>query len=159
MTTRDEIVDRLQRIETHLQKVPTADDPKGFVTKADIAGMPTADDPKGFVTKADIAGMPTVDDPKGFVTTADLDAFGQRESRAMREFVLETIRHTNADLRADIRHDMLVLIEAERERWRVVADGLQATIASIGRVDEDARLRDAGLDARIARLEVRAPHD
>jgi hypothetical protein len=152
MTTRDDIVDRLERIETQLERVPTVDDPKGFVTKVDIAGMPTVDDPKGFLTKADIAGMPTVDDPKGFITTADLEAFGEREGAAMRAFVVDAM----AQLRMAINADTRVLLEAERDRWRVVADGLQAAIATITRVDDDARRRDADLDVRVTHLETQS---
>ena len=150
-----------------LRGMPTVDDPKGFLTKKDAEafltkddakvfltkedakGFLTKDDGKAFATKADLKGMPTVDDPKGFVTTADLNAFGERESAAMRTFVLEVVQKSSADL----RNEMRVLFEEQRTWFVAMTDKIDSVCEELRSVDARSRERDAGLDHRVTRIE------
>lgn len=127
----------------------TKEDAKGFLTKEDAKGFLTKDDGKAFATKEDLKGMPTVDDPKGFVTTADLDAFGERESAAMRTFVLEVVQKSSADL----RNEMRVLFEEQRTWFVAMTDKIDSVCEELRSVDARARERDAELDHRVTRLE------
>jgi hypothetical protein len=115
-----------------LERMPTVDDPKGFATTKDLKKFATKDDLKRFATKDDLKGMPTVDDPKGFATTADLQ-----------------------ELRRDIKHDVLVLLEAERDRWHALTDAVNAVLEQMPRIEHESQARDAALDRRVQALEMR----
>lgn len=172
--TRPNIEERLDRVETHVRNIdlrlerveqilptlatkndlrgmPTVDDPKGFLTKKDAEGFLTKDDGKAFATKDDLKGMPTVDDPKGFVTTADLHAFGERESAAMRTFVLEVVQKSSADL----RNEMRVLFEEQRTWFLTLSDKMDGICEEMRSVDARSRERDGELDRRVTSLERR----
>ncbi len=167
---------RLERVEQilptlatkdDLRGVPTVDDPKGFLTKDDAKAFLTKEDAKAFLTKEDakafltkedgkafatkddLKGMPTVDDPKGFVTTADLEAFGERESAAMRAFVMEVVQKSSADL----RNDMRVLFEEQRTWFLALTDKLEGVREYVLQAEAESRARDAELDHRLVRLE------
>lgn len=104
-----------------------------------------------LATRDDLRGMPTVDDPKGFVTTADLEAFGERESVAMRAFLLEVVQKSTADLRDEMR----VLFEEQRTWFQTLNDKIDGVRDLAVAVDADSRARDAALDRRLTRLERR----
>jgi hypothetical protein len=114
-----------------LKKFATKDDLKRFPTKDDLKKFATQDDLKRFATKDDLKGMPTVADPKGFATKADLQ-----------------------QLRRDIKHDVLVLLEAERDRWRALMDAVNAVLEQMPRIDRESQARDAALDRRVQALEM-----
>lgn len=107
-----------------------------------------------LATKDDLKGMPTVDDPKGFVTTAILHQalaeHSAREGKIMREFVLETLQNGLDAQRHALKADMRALIEEERERWKVLADGLAAVVADLHRVEEESKARDRALLDQLA---------
>ena len=170
--TRPNLEDRLDRVEIHVRNIdlrlerveqilptlatkddlrgmPTADDWKGVLTKEDAKAFLTKEDAKAFLTKDDAKGMPTVDDPKGFVTTADLNAFGERESAAMRTFVLEVVQKSSADL----RNEMRVLFEEQRTWFVAMTDKIDSVCEELRSVDARSRERDAVLDCRVTRLE------
>ncbi len=132
------IEDRLDRVETHVRNIDLR---LGRVEQI----LPT------LATKDHLRGMPTVDEPKGFVTTADLNAFGERESAAMRTFVLEVVQKSSADL----RNEMRVLFEEQRTWFLTLNDKLDSVSADLRSVDVRSRERDAALDRRVTRLERR----
>ena len=126
--------DDLKRFATKddLKRFATKDDLKRFATKADLKRFATKAGLKRFATKDDLKGMPTVDDPKGFATTADLQ-----------------------ELRRDIKHDVLVLLEAERDRWHALTDAVNAVLEQMPRIEHESQARDAALDRRVQALEMR----
>ena len=140
---------RLERVEQILPTLATKDDLRGVPTADEWKGVLTKDDAKAFLTKDDAKGMPTVDDPKGFVTTADLNAFGERESAAMRTFVLEVVEKSSADL----RNEMRVLFEEQRTWFVAITDKIDSVCEELRSVDARSRERDAVLDRRVTRLE------
>ncbi len=131
-------------------------------TKADLALCATKADLERFATKDDLKGFPTVDDPKGFVTTEALKKELATEMAAMREFVVEQVRHLHTAIR-DGRAEVRVLIEAERDRWTAVVDQQNHLLEALGLVDIAAKDRDTVLDGRITALDGRVsalePHD
>lgn len=114
-----------------------------------------------LATKGDLKGMPTVDDPKGFATKDDLERFATKEDlehemHSMREFVREQIGFVRTEMASDrvaLWRSTLALIEAERERWAVVVDGLNRLGEKVDRVDIEARQRARALERRMEKLE------
>ena len=192
MEHRPDLAATLQNLDTRLANVErilptlatkddlrgmhTAGDPKGFATredlqafamKDDLQAFATKDDLKAFATKDDLKAFATKDDLKGFATKEDLAEGLERESKSLREFILENMtwlreemaedrRRFEAQARADrraAREELLVLVEGERDRWQALLDRQGSVIEQLGRVDVESRARDRALDKRVSRLE------
>jgi hypothetical protein len=141
-----------------LERLPTADDPKGFATTKDLKTFATKDDLKTFATKDDLKKFATKDDLKRFATKDDLKRFATKDDLKGMPTVADPKGFaTKADLqqlRRDIKHDVLVLLEAERDRWRALMDAVNAVLEQMPRIDRESQARDAALDRRVQALEM-----
>ena len=183
MEHRPDLAATLQNLDTRLANVErilptlatkddlrgmhTAGDPKGFATREDLQAFAMKDDLQAFATKDDLKAFATKDDLKGFATKEDLAEGLERESKSLREFILENMkwlreemaedrRRFEAQARADrraAREELLVLVEGERDRWQALLDRQGSVIEQLGRVDVESRARDRALDTRVSRLE------
>ena len=139
------------RFEDILPTLATKADLERFATKEDLKGIPTVDDPKGFVTtealKKELERYPTKDDLK-----KALDREAQSIGASMREQFIAMRK----SLREDVRADMAVLIEAERERWQALFDAHLGTRRKVAVVTR----RTTQLHTRVSALEaLHAPPD
>ena len=94
-----------------------------------------------LATRDDLQAFPTNDTLRAYAAKADL----QSGMHAMREFMREQFGLLRAEMasdRAALGRSTLALIEAERERWAAVVDGLSRLGEKVDRVDADARHRD-----------------
>lgn len=155
------IDDRLARVEQILPTLAAKDDLERFATKADLERFATKEDLEPFATK----------DYTSTAIERALEAHGEREGRAMREFVLETVRHSSEDVLRKVgvelqkitdemrrgfaevqrglaeMHAMLrAVANGEYEQRRMLGERVDRLSAHVAAVDAESKARDYALD-------------
>lgn len=147
-----------------LAGVPTREDPKGFLTKDDAERFATKDDLERFATKDDLTRFATKEDLERFATKEDLERFATKDD--LKRFATKddlAPLPTRGEMHAAIQDavgQVRILLEAQSDQLRLIAETLSAHLARHDKVVERLDGHDVALEAldlRVHRLEARRP--